>query len=113
MDYSEQTTPLNGVSEEPGKSLMSSEADWVEEKLFRVVYNLTSGEWIELGSFADAAEAEACAREAAVGLATTSEWPRVGSRYFRPETIVSVEISERRRLTGSETRAHYWQGVHQ
>lgn len=110
MELNESMAP-NRASEQPGKSLLSTESDWVEEKLFRVVFNLTSGEWVELGSFADAAQAESCAREAAVQLATTSEWPRVGSRYLRPETIVSIEISERRRLSGSEVRAHYWQGV--
>jgi hypothetical protein len=47
----------------------------------------------------------------AATLASTREWPHVRGRYLRPETIVAIEISERRRMTGSHMRERYWQGI--
>ena len=52
-----------------------------------------------------------CAQEAAAELALGASWPRVGNRYLRPDTILSIEISERQRLTGSAARASYWKGM--
>ena len=74
--------------------------EWGEQRLFRVVLNLSGGEWVEVGSFDDEASADAHAREIAGRLASTDEWPRVRGRYLRPDTIMSIEISERRRMTG-------------
>ncbi len=84
---------------------------WVEEKHYRVILNLVNGDWVELASFGDEDSAEACARDMAEKLASGGEWPRVRGRWLRPDTIVAIEISERKRLTGSEVRAHYWEGV--
>ena len=110
MEFSE--TLSNGGTE-PSQGLHPAEGDdgWVEEKHFRVVLNLASGDWAELSSFADEESAETCARDMAAQLASTTEWPRVRGRYLRPETVVSIEISERRRLTGSHVRERYWQGI--
>jgi hypothetical protein len=96
-----------------GESLQQADgADaWVEEKHYRVVLNLANGDWVEHSSFPDEESAEVCARDLAARLASTSEWPRIRGRYLRPETIVSIEISERRRMTGSHVRERYWQGV--
>ena len=108
-----ETTPfLNQTPAELPRPQAAEGADgWVEEKHFRVILNLVSDDWVELASFADEESAEACARDMAVRLASTGEWPRVRGRYLRPETIVAVEISERRRMTGSQMRERYWHGV--
>jgi hypothetical protein len=76
-----------------------SDETWAEENFFRVVLHLEGGEWVEVGTFGDEESAEASARELVTQLADR-RWPRVKSRYLRPETIVSVEVSERRRYTG-------------
>jgi hypothetical protein len=78
---------------------------WNEERLYRVLLNLSSGDWVEVDSFASEAEAEACAQGLAEQLAATTEWPRIRGRYLRPETITAIEISERRRWGGSSARA--------
>ena len=85
--------------------MSTTEDDWTEEKLYRVLLNLDSGDWIEVDSFPTESEAEACAKEMAERLAATSDWPRVRGRYLRPETITAIEISERRRWGGSAARA--------
>lgn len=87
----------------------AAESDWAEERLFRVVLNLANDEWVEVGSFVDEASADAHAREIASRLSTTTEWPKVRGRYLRPETILSIEISERKRLGGSQARAAWGQ----
>jgi hypothetical protein len=74
---------------------------WEEQRLYRVVLNLANGEWLEVGSFLDEASADGHARDIATRLAQANEWPRVRGRYIRPETILSIEISERRRPSGS------------
>jgi hypothetical protein len=86
------------------------EETWAEENFFRVVLNLEGGEWVEVGSFGDEEGAEACARDLVAQLAER-RWPRVKSRYLRPETVLSVEVSERRRYTGSSARAAWGHGA--
>jgi hypothetical protein len=83
----------------------TTEDAWAEEPSFRVVLNLEGGDSIEVESFHTEDEAEACAKQLADLLAGTSEWPRIGGRYLRPETITAIEISERRRWGGSSARA--------
>ena len=92
----------------PGGEPAAAEEAWAEESFFRVVLHLGGGEWVEVGSFGDEEGAESCARELVTQLAER-RWPRVKSRYLRPETILSVEVSERRRYTGSPTRAAWGQ----
>jgi hypothetical protein len=92
----------------PADAPTAEEDAWAEENFFRVVLHLEGGEWVEAGSFGDEQEAEACARELVTQLADR-RWPRIKSRYLRPETIHSVEVSERRRYTGSSARAQWGQ----
>ncbi len=84
---------------------------WAEENFYRVVLNLEAGDWVEIDTFADEKSAEACAAEIVQSLAEASSWPRVRGRYLRPETIMSVEVSERRRYTGSAARASWGQSL--
>jgi len=107
MEFTD-TPPLNAGA---GLQTASGADAWVEEKHFRVILSLANGDWVELASFADEPGAEDCARDMASRLASGGEWPRVRGRYIRPETIVAIEISERRRLSGSDVRANYWHGV--
>jgi hypothetical protein len=81
--------------------------EWGEENFYRVVLNLEAGDWVEIETFADEKSAEACAAEIVQSLAEARSWPRVRGRYLRPETIMSVEVSERRRYTGSAARASW------
>ena len=108
----ETTTSLNQAPAEPEGPQVAEDYDaWIEEKHFRVILNLANGDWAELASFDDSDSADGCARDMAAHLASTSEWPCVRGRYLRPETIVSIEISERRRMTGSLMRERFWQGL--
>jgi hypothetical protein len=88
----------------------TTEDGWSEEKLYRVLLNLTGGDWVEVDSFGTETEAEACAQDLAERLAGTTEWPRIRGRYLRPETITAIEISERRRWGGSSARAVAFEG---
>jgi hypothetical protein len=85
--------------------------EWAEENFYRVVLNLEAGDWVEIETFADENSAEACAAEIVQSLAEAGSWPRVRGRYLRPETIMSVEVSERRRYTGSAARASWGQSL--
>jgi hypothetical protein len=84
---------------------------WAEENFYRVVLNLEGGDWVEIDTFADEQSAEACAAELVETLAEAKKWPRVRGRWLRPETIMSVEVSERRRYTGSAARASWGQSL--
>ncbi len=75
-----------------------AEQTWAEETIYRVVLNLSSGESAEVATFGDEASADSHARDIAGRLAATSEWPHVRGRYLRPETIVSIEVSARKRV---------------
>jgi hypothetical protein len=91
----------HGLRLEPAAAVQPvAEAEpWAEESFFRVVLHLEGGESVEAASFPDAESAEARARELVTHLAERA-WPRIRSRYLRPETILSVEVSERRRFAG-------------
>jgi hypothetical protein len=91
----------HGLRLEPAATVQPVvEADaWAEERFFRVLFHLEGGESVEVGSFPDAESAEARARELVTQLAEGA-WPHVRSRYLRPETVLSVEVSERRRFAG-------------
>jgi plasmid stabilization system protein ParE len=102
--------PASGVDAEPGASSASEVESWEVSGRFRVIFNLVDGDWVEIGSFDAEDAAERCAQKLAAELAKGASWPRVGSRFLRPDTILSIEISERRRLTGSASRASYWKG---
>ena len=110
-------TPASGLSPHglriegvPEGQPSGAQDDWAEESFYRVVLNLEGGEWVEAGTCSDEEAAETSARELVAQLAE-GRWPRVKSRYLRPETILSVEVSERRRYTGSPSRAAWGQNA--
>lgn len=80
-----------------------------EEAAFRIVLLLEDGEEVEAAFFAAEDEAEAAAGELVARIARGGEWPRFGSRFYRPERIAAVEIRRRPIWTGSHDRAR-WAG---
>ncbi len=87
-----------------------AEAD-VDE--FKVFLRLAEGERVEAGVYSNETDAHGHAGElmaAAAAATTTAKWPRIGDRYFRPETIVSIDVerSDAPRWTGSTGRASSW-----
>ena len=96
---------------EEAPAVAPADDQWAEENFYRVVLNLEAGDWVEIETFADEQSAEACAAELVKSLAEEKSWPRVRGRYLRPETIMSVEVSERRRYTGSAARASWGQDL--
>jgi hypothetical protein len=80
---------------------------------FNVVLRLADGERVEAGSFQAEKEAHDFAEELiASAVAGGKTWPRVGDRYLRPETIISIDIEPdaQPRWTGSTGRATTWTG---
>jgi hypothetical protein len=68
-------------------------AEWQPSELRRVVVRLTDGEIIQVGTAPN--------RDGALALARTimaeidepgGEWPLVGDRLLRPESVVSVDV---------------------
>jgi hypothetical protein len=106
-------TGLRVEAPSPAEAPAPAPADdeWAEENFYRVILNLEGGDWVEIETFADEPSAEACAAELVENLAESKSWPRVRGRYLRPETIMSVEVSERRRYTGSAARATWGQSL--
>jgi hypothetical protein len=84
-----------------------------ESDAFKVFLRLSDGERVEAGDYPDETEAHRYAEQlmaAAAAATTTSKWPRIGDRYFRPETIISIDVerSDAPRWSGSTGRANTW-----
>jgi hypothetical protein len=63
----------------------------------QVVLRLQDGEILEVGTFADSAEANTWAQEIVRQIASAegqSTWPFFANRYLRPDTIVSIDLVE-------------------
>ncbi|MBA3329972.1 MAG: hypothetical protein H0T39_03695 [Actinobacteria bacterium] len=80
--------------------------------MFLVMIRLRDGDRLETGVFQEEAEARKHAEELiwVVG-GERPAWPLIGHRYIRPDSIVSVDLSESSELKwlGSETRL-MWAG---
>ena len=87
--------------EEPEPLAAQPEPQSVEESqpsTHFVLVRLTDGETLQVGEFATAAEATACAQEAVGQIsaaASDASWPLFAGRYLRPDTIASVDLLER------------------
>lgn len=68
------------------------------EKSVGVFLNLTDGQRVWVGRFANEANAERRAQEVIQAFVRPEPgvWPRFGGRFVRPEAVVSVELSKRR-----------------
>ncbi len=75
--------------------------------MIQVAICLRDGDRIETGVFREEAEAREHAEEL-IGVigGRTPAWPRIGDRYIRPDSIVSVDLTESSELKwlGSDTR---------
>jgi hypothetical protein len=106
--YSERVGEQQTAVPEVGTTSESEEAHG-----FNVVLRLADGERVEAGSFRAETEAHDFAEELMSSAAAgAKKWPRVGDRYLRPETIVSIDIEPDAspRWTGSTGRATTWTG---
>ena len=77
--------PAASVQPDPGSS-----------SIHVVLLRLTDGDPVEVGTFATAAEASACAQDVVrqISAAGDGAWPFFGERYLRPDAIVSVDLLE-------------------
>jgi hypothetical protein len=68
-------------------------AEWQPSELRRVVVRLTDGEIIQVGTAPNRDGALALARTVMAEIDEPGgEWPLVGDRLLRPESIVSVDV---------------------
>jgi hypothetical protein len=107
VDVTNGTQPAAG---EPEAEVVSETFAGDEHKVF---LSLQGGERVEVGVFPNEQSAHAHAEDLMVGAAqatTAATWPRIDGRYFRPETIVSIDVerSDQPRWTGSTGRASSW-----
>jgi hypothetical protein len=67
--------------------------EWTPSELRRVVVRLTDGEVLQLGTAPNRDSALVLARTIIAEIEEPrGEWPLVGERMLRPESIVSVDI---------------------
>ena len=71
---------------------------------FRVVLRIEGGDDVVVSEFPTEADAEQAARSFIARLARRDEWPLLGRTFVRPDRIVAVEISERQRWRGADSR---------
>ena len=105
------SVPAGAVTAEPAPASGAQPEAGDEE--FNVYLRLSDGERAEAGSFEGEQAAHAFADElmsASAGATATSRWPRIGDRYLRPETIISIDVerSNQPGWTGSTGRASSW-----
>jgi hypothetical protein len=68
-------------------------ADWQPSELRRVVVRLTDGEIVQVGTAPNRDGALALARTVMAEIDEPGgEWPLVGDRLLRPESVVSVDV---------------------
>lgn len=68
-------------------------AEWTPSELRRVVVRLTDGEVVQVGTAPNRDSAMVLARSVISELEEPrGEWPLVGDRLLRPESIVSVDV---------------------
>lgn len=90
-----EPTQVEPTQVEPVLALVTELAlDQDVEVEFCVVLRFAGQETIEIGPFADAAEAKASGQAIASELATAGEeWPYLGGRFVRPEAVLFVDIT--------------------
>ncbi|MBD0317376.1 MAG: hypothetical protein ICV71_02545 [Thermoleophilia bacterium] len=71
---------------------------------FRVVLRIEGGDDVVVSEFPTEGEAEEAARDFIARLARRDEWPLLRRTFVRPDRIFAVEISERQRWRGADSR---------
>jgi hypothetical protein len=68
-------------------------AEWTPSELRRVVIRMTDGEVLQLGTAPNRDSALVLARTVITEIENPQgEWPLVGERMIRPESILSVDV---------------------
>lgn len=68
-------------------------AEWTPSELRRVVVRLTDGDVLQVGTAPNRDSALVLARTMIAELEEPrGEWPRVGDRLLRPDSVLSVDI---------------------
>jgi hypothetical protein len=92
-ESSEQRENAVALIEYPTVSTADRAAEWTPSELRRVVIRLTDGEILQLGTAPNRDSALALARTLIAEIEEPhGEWPLVGERMLRPESIVSVDV---------------------
>jgi len=78
---------------QPPHDRLDRDAEWTPSELRRVVIRLDDGEVVQLGTAPSRDSALVLARAVIAEIEEPGgEWPLVGDRMLRPESIVSVDI---------------------
>jgi len=81
------------VLEYPASPPLDRAAEWTPSELRRVVVRLTDGEVVQVGTAPNRDSALVLARSVISELEEPrGEWPLIGERLLRPESIVSVDV---------------------
>jgi hypothetical protein len=81
------------LTETQTTSTLDRDTGWTPSELRRVVIRLTDGEILQLGTAPNRDSALALARTLIAEIEEPGgEWPLVGERMLRPESIVSVDV---------------------
>ena len=90
-----------GVAKAPAETEPETETETETEELpvaaevRRLVVRLLGGEEVELGSFDDRDDAIEAAQELVARFSSAEaagEWPEVGGRFLRPDSIASIDV---------------------
>ena len=81
------------VLEYPASPPLDRAAEWTPSELRRVVVRLTDGDVVQVGTAPNRDSAMVLARSVISELEEPrGEWPLIGERLLRPESIVSVDV---------------------
>lgn len=79
--------------EDPTSPPLERAVDWRPSELRRVVVRLVDGEAVQIGTAPNRDSAMVLARTVIAEIEEPSgEWPLVGDRLLRPESVVSVDV---------------------
>ena len=79
--------------EHPTSPPFQRDTDWVPSELRRVVVRLSGGVALQVGTAPNRDSAMALARTVIAEIEEPrGEWPLVGDRMLRPESVVSVDV---------------------
>ncbi len=79
--------------EDTASTPLDRAAEWTPSELRRVVIRMSDGEVVQLGTAPNRDSALVLARTVIAEIEEPKgEWPLVGGRMLRPESIVSVDV---------------------
>ena len=79
--------------EYPSNPPLDRDSEWVPSELRRVVVRMNDGEVLQIGTAPNRDSALVLARTVIAEIEEPrGEWPLIGERMLRPESIVSVDV---------------------